>query len=98
MIMNIKETVNNFINKKFHDRVIAVEPPRGVYYSNGDNEKYLDSYVVTMVYKYRGRVDRFFEFDDDPPVPASVAATLKGAEEFYKHELQKIKLHNENTK
>lgn len=94
----IKTGIKDFMNKTFHDEVVAVAPPREFYYTYRDIGIRLESFVVTVTYKYRGRVNYFFCIDNDHLKLVSVEKAFCAARDYYLSKLQKIKSNNENTK
>ena len=96
--MKIKEKINNFIKRTFHDEIVAVEPPREWWMEYRDVGRRLEAYVVSVVYKYRGAQTAYFSVDNDHFLLVTPQKALKNANDFYLRTLQQIKNRNENTK
>ena len=96
--MTIKEKINNFIKRTFHDEIIAVEPPREFWMEYKDIGPRLEGYITTVTYKYRGKQNLVSTIDNDHFQLISPEKALKNAMNFYEKVTKKIKNSNENTK
>ncbi len=97
-MVKLKERFNNFIERTFHDEIVAVEPPRECWMEYRDVGRRLEAYIVPITYKYRGVRNAYFDIDNDHFLLVTPEKALKNANSFYLKILQQIKKRNENTK
>ena len=60
------QDVKHFINIVFNDKIIDVKPPREDWFEY-DGKRSLESYIVTVTYKYAGQKNKVFcvDYDED---------------------------------
>lgn len=97
--------IKHFINKTFRDKIVGVEPPREGWFDYHDVHV-LESYIVTVNYKYAGPKDVIFNIDDEEDIDPDFSRyspsaqkmlrdfsrkqTLSCAKSFYQQTLDKI--------
>lgn len=97
--------IKYFINTKFRDKIIGVEPPREDWFEY-HGMRTLESYIVTVNYKYAGPKDVVFGIDDEEDIDPDFSRytpsdqqmlrdfsrkhTLRCATDFYRQTLDKI--------
>ena len=80
-------------NRLFKDEIVGVRLPREYWVQGKDSRLIVESYVVTVEYKHRGKKDVFFDvFDEDYPSlsRSPTMDALRCANEFYKAKLKTI--------
>ena len=61
------QDVKHFINTVFNDKIVDIKPPREDWFEY-DGKLSLESYIVTVTYKYAGPKDKVFYIDYDEDI------------------------------
>lgn len=105
--------IKHFINKTFRDEIVDVKLPREDWFVFNEISK-LESYVVTVVYKYAGPKDVVFDIEDEEEIipsfflysvaeqnrlrKLSQERTLKSARSFYERKKEQMMSRKNKTK
>ena len=81
--MTIKQKINNFIERAFNDKIIAVQPIEELWITYRDIGTRLEAYYVSVTYKYRGNRKVYFSIDNDHWQIVTAANALKNAQDYY---------------
>lgn len=96
--MNVRQKIKYFIDRTFHDEIIAAKPPVEWYEIYRDIGPRVEGYVVPVVRKYSGKTNILFPIDYGMfgLVPAKSAA--KNAADFYVKIMRKLENNNGKAK
>ena len=90
MFLNMRLSLRNFIDRTFHDEIIAIEEPREWWVEYMDKGRRLEGYIIPVTYKYRGKQDAYSVIDNDHFGLITQERALKKAQRFYSRTIQKL--------
>ena len=96
--MNVRQKIKYFIDRTFHDEIIAAKPPVEWLQVYRDVGVRVEGYVVPVVRKYSGKENILFPIDYGMFGLVSAKSAAKNAADFYEKIVQKLRNNNGKTK
>ena len=96
--MNVRQKIKYFIDRTFHDEIIAIKPPVEWLQAYRDIGVRVEGYAVFVTYKYKGNDKILFPIDNEHLQLVSAKRAAKRAQEFYGKIVRKLENNNGKTK